>query len=159
MKLSFKFIFGLVIGIAGLFLAFSAGSAMWGIFFPEPLELTESSMDRLNVVISNLEEGQNTTMLFYLEKGFYLVGFDKGSDSGPVYLRPEQCFETFCLLICSNSGNERSCLDANYGISPNSIVSFTSENVGGVILSETGEYITLYLEKQGSALLIEKLNS
>ena len=37
--------------------------------------------------------------------------------------------------------------------------SFTSENVGGVILSETGEYITLYLEKQGSALLIEKLNS
>jgi hypothetical protein len=159
MKISFKLIFGLVIGVAGLFLAFSVGKMMWVILFPDPLSLTENSMHLMDDVIENLQDGQNTTVLFYLDDGFYLVGFDEGTAAGPVYLRPSDCFETSCLLICPNSGNERSCLNPKFKINQNSVHDFIFENPGGVVLSESGKYITLYLETQGNNLLIEQINS
>ena len=159
MEVSFKLIFGLVIGIGGVFLVFTVSSMVWSMFFSDNWHLTEQSMDNLEEVIGGMDQiNQNSSSIFYLVDGNYLVGFEKGTQSGVIYERPEECFNIACLVVCKSSSDNRACLSPLVYTTLDNIDFFQIENGAGVILAETKTSVLLYLEKQGSSLIIKGAN-
>ncbi|MBT3394896.1 hypothetical protein HOA59_01715 [archaeon] len=159
MEVSFKLIFGLVIGIGGVFLAFTVGSMVWSMFFSDSWHLTEQSIENLKEVIEDMDQiNQNSSSIFYLVDGYYLVGFDKGTQSGTIYERPEECFNAACLVVCKSSLDPRACISPVVYTSLDNIVSFQIENGAEVILAETKTSVLLNLEKQGTSLIIKGSN-
>jgi hypothetical protein len=159
-KVSIKLIFGLVIGLAGLFLSIKVGGVMWGIFFQDGLELTERSMDQLDLLIKDLSNLEKTNTLFYLDKGYKLVSFDSGfSKKSDAILKPTGCSNNACLAVCSTSGGQESCLSPPFYSVFENILEFDSEHISGVILTKTKEYMTLELEKKDSVVIIREIKS
>jgi hypothetical protein len=160
MKVSIKLIFGLVIGLAGLYLSIQAGSVMFGIFFQDKLELTDRSMDQIHSVIEELQDGSNTTVIFYLDKGYRLISFDSGySNSEDTILKPSGCSNKACLAVCSNKGGQEACLNSPNNKLFETVLTFESELPEGIILTTTKEYVTLEIERNGSKIKIHEVES
>jgi len=160
MKVSIKLIFGLVIGLAGLFFSIKVGGVMWGIFFQDELELTERSMELIESTIDDLANLEKTNTIFYLDSGYRLVSFNSGfSNSGDAILKPTGCSNNACLAVCSISGGQESCLSSPLYVVFEEILTFDSGHAAGIVLTETKEYITLEIEKKDNNVFIHEVDS
>ncbi len=163
-ELSFmiKIAIGLAIGVFLILTGMSFWKVILGLLFPNISELTATSADTLSEFITELEEGENSTVLFYMDKGFVLVAFDNSRTSGSgtlnYYERPVSCFDTSCLVVCSDSDSKNSCKKSDL-VKLFDFEKFEVENEDtGIVSLVHSEYVELYVERTADSVIIREVN-
>jgi len=157
---------GLVLGIIILLFALSIGTNFLGIFFTEPSEQTEKSMENLIKVIEKLGDKESDSFLFTTSNDFYLVAFNKGklgkSGIKGYYEKPaNECYDMACLVMCSDSEDVNACMDSKVVRSIEEIEVIDVKTPGnqdaGIVTYTQGKMINLYVAKNNNRLILKEL--
>ncbi len=107
--------------------------------------------------INNMQNGENTTFLFYMSEGHYLVVFDMGQNQkSGIFERPAACFGKSCLVICREDNSPDSCKN------PESIKFFEFDEINTrhsskIVTATQGEYVDLSLEIINNTLTLNEV--
>ncbi len=157
---------GLVLGILLLLFSLTVGTTFLGIFFQDPSELTENSMDNLEFSINSLSFCEGDSILFTMSKGYYVVSFDNStlekSGSQGYYERPaNECYGSACLMVCAASDEINACKSSKIVKSFDYIDKFDIKSPGnsaaGIISYTENEMINLYIARKNGTLIFKEM--
>jgi hypothetical protein len=165
LNMSIKTVTGLLIGIALLlFVLGTFGNAIMNMIFPDVSQLTEESLNTLEEIIMDMEDGEKIEdYLFYINDGYQLVAFNKSangkSGNANLYERPTTCFNKACLVICKDNDNINACKNSNFISSFGEFNGFDETNPSsGIVTKVQGKYISLDLEMNELILSIKEVD-
>lgn len=152
-EMSLKTIIGIVLGIAALLFVLSVGGSIYRTLFPDVSQLTKESLDSLDVLIQRMVSGQKEDYIFYMSKGYQLVGFNMGTnDKAGVYERPAACFQKSCLVICKESNNANACKNSEF------VKAYDFDKIEGkdnvIITKIQGKYVSLQVSLENNSIKI-----
>lgn len=164
LPLMMKVLFGLGFGVIILLFSLTIGEPFWNMLFPDISGLSKENLNTLEESINELSVGENNTLVYYINKGFNVIAFNKDkrsrSETGEFYVRPASCFDVACLVICKDNDSENACKssDSIKVFSDIEIFEVTDDITKSISLVK-GEYTNLYLErKDDTTFIINEIN-
>jgi hypothetical protein len=156
LRMSIKSVVGLTLGVIILFFVFSVGSVIFSVLFPDVSELTEKSLLSMSASIDEMQHGENSTFLFYMSKGYYLVAFDMGqNEKSGIFERPAACFEKSCLVICNDDNSPDSCKNQKI-METFEFDKISTIQSSGIVTVVQGEYIDLSIKIINNTLILNE---
>jgi len=167
LSMTIKIGIGLVLGVIILIFSLTIGNKFLGIFFQDPAELTEKSLNTLETIIGNLENGESTSQVIKTSEGFYIVVFEKdpnkGSGNNGYYDRPSnECFQNSCIILCRSSTETDACIGSE------SVRTFDFDKIetkepgspeAGIVTYVEGESVNLYIAILSNNLILKEIAS
>tara|TARA_Y100000310_G_C20667055_1_gene808147 strand:- start:1020 stop:1595 length:576 start_codon:yes stop_codon:yes gene_type:complete len=166
LSMTVKIGIGLVLGIILLLFSLSVGKTFLGMFFIEPSELTENSMNNLENLINGLGNLEGDSFPFSMSKGYYLVAFDKSkvgkSGSEGLYEKPANaCYDSACLIVCLAKDSSESCKNSEFVKSFENIerieVKEPGNPEGGIVSYVEEGIISLYIARKNNVLILKEM--
>ncbi len=165
LSMTIKIGIGLVLGVIILIFSLTIGNKFLDIFFQDPAELTEKSLNTLETVINNLEEGESTSQVIKTSEGFYIVVFEKdpskGSGTNGYYERPPNgCFQSSCIILCRAGPETNSCIGSEI-VRVFEFDKIETDEPGnsetGVVTYVEGDSVNLYIAKMDNNLILKEI--
>lgn len=165
LSMTIKIGIGLVLGVMILIFSLTVGNKFLSIFFQDPAELTEKSLNTLETIINNLEEGESTSQIIKTSEGFYIVVFEKDPNKGSgiigYYDRPSnECFQSSCIVLCRASTDNFACMGSE------SVRIFDFDKIetkepgnpdAGIITYVEGESVNMYIAISNNNLILKEI--
>jgi hypothetical protein len=156
LNMTIKSTVGLILGITILFFVFNVGGVIFGFLFPDVSQLTEESLDGINDIVNDMVIGENSTFLFYMNNGYYFVGFDKGDNTkSGIFERPASCFGKSCLVICDDDNSPDSCKNSKF-VKVFEFDKIVTTSNSGIITVVQGKYVNLDIKIVNGSLIVQE---
>lgn len=156
LRMSIKSVVGLLLGIFFLLFILNVGTSIFSMLFPDFSELTEKSLLSMGASIDEMQSGENSTFLFYMDGDFYLVAFDMGkNEKSGIFERPAACYEKSCLVVCDNANSPDSCKNQEI-IRTFEFDKIDTSQSSGIVTVVRGKYVELNIEIINNTLILNE---